>query len=57
MLYILQVIFEIIDKTSVFMYNLTYGEIPKRLKGSVSKTDRGESLQGFKSPFLRQNRL
>ena len=32
------------------------GEIPKWLKGLVSKTGRGESLRGFKSLFLRHRK-
>ena len=36
------------------MITLRPGGIPKRSKGSVSKTDSGALLQlGFKSPFLR----
>lgn len=30
-----------------------YGELPKRLKGAVSKTARRESVRGFKSLILR----
>ena len=34
-------------------FNFEHGEIPKRLKGSVLKTDRGSHPRGFKSLFLR----
>ena len=32
------------------------GELPKRLKGAVSKTARRESVRGFKSLILRHHR-
>ena len=32
---------------------MRYGELPKRLKGAVSKTARRESVRGFKSLILR----
>ena len=37
------------------MFYILYGEIPKRLKGSVLKTERRlTTVRGFKSLFLRQ---
>ena len=33
-----------------------YGELPKRLKGAVSKTARRESVRGFKSLILRHGK-
>ena len=33
-----------------------YGELPKRLKGAVSKTARRESVRGFKSLILRHRK-
>lgn len=36
----------------VYLYN---GAVPKRFKGAVLKTDRRESVRGFKSYLLRHS--